>query len=158
MYHILTDTESNTLKVLFISDPATKIPETKYSELIFEVICGSEIINRFDTSHNFWVKFSFQKPSLHKCLSCFAVETINNPSHLTIACNPKECFKTYEDREVNKKNKDIKKGSSVMCFENLVRSIVSVTNLDHFQKPLAEYKKVARLTVDQGKMQKKTSL
>ena len=57
-----------------------------------------------------------------------------------------------------KKNKDIKKGSSVMCFENLVRSIVSVTNLDHFQKPLAEYKKVARLTVDQGKMQKKTSL
>ena len=45
-----------------------------------------------------------------------------------------------------------------MCFENLVRSIVSVTNLDHFQKPLAEYKKVARLTVDQGKMQKKTSL
>ena len=45
-----------------------------------------------------------------------------------------------------------------MCFENLVRSIVSVTNLDNFQKPLAEYKKVARLTVDQGKMQKKTSL
>ena len=45
-----------------------------------------------------------------------------------------------------------------MYFENFATRIVSITNLDHFQKPLAEYKGVARLTVNRGEMQKETSL
>ena len=35
-YHILMDSDSTTLKFLFISDPASEIPETKYREIVFE--------------------------------------------------------------------------------------------------------------------------
>ena len=42
-----------------------------------------------------------------------------------------------------------------MCFENYASRIVSLANFDFFQKPLAEYKEVARLTVDKGEMKRK---
>ena len=45
-----------------------------------------------------------------------------------------------------------------MCFENYASRIVSLANFDYFQKPLAEYKDVTKLTVDNSEMQKKTSL
>ena len=42
-----------------------------------------------------------------------------------------------------------------MNFENNYASwMVSLTNVDLFQKPPAEYKEVARLTLDRGEMQK----
>ena len=45
-----------------------------------------------------------------------------------------------------------------MCFKNFAVRIVSITNLDHFQKPAAEHKEVGRLTVNRGEVQKETSL
>ena len=53
IYHILIDTNSNSLKFLFISDPNSETPESKFREKIFEVITTSEIYNRFDISHEF---------------------------------------------------------------------------------------------------------
>ena len=54
IYHILTDADSSTsLKFVFISNTANEIPDTKYREIIFEVICASDIGKRFDTSHSF---------------------------------------------------------------------------------------------------------
>ena len=158
MYHILTDTNSTALKFLIISDPVSEIPKTKYREIIFEGICASDIVNRFDASHDFWAKFGFQKPELRKFLGYYAVANINNPCHLTIAFNPKKYFEMFEDKGVNKKHEGIKKVSSGTCFESFVARIVSVTNLDHFQKPSVEYKELARLTVNQGEMQKEESL
>ena len=64
----------------------------------------------------------------------------------------------FENNLDNKKHKGIKKSSSGMCFENNTIRIVSLTNFDYFQKPRAEYKEVARLTLGKGKMQKKTTL
>ena len=63
----------------------------------------------------------------------------------------------FEDRGTNKKHKGIKEGSSGMDFENFASRIVSITNLEHFKKSKVEYKEAARLTVDQGEMQKKSS-
>ena len=114
-------------------------------------------MKRFDSSHSFWSQFGYQKPELRKCLGYFAVENIDNPCQLTIASNPKEYFEMFEDRGTNKKHKGIKEGSSGMDFENFASRIVSITNLEHFKKPKVEYKEVARLTVDQGEVQKKTS-
>ena len=68
IYHILTDTNSTALKFLIISDPVSEIPKTKYREIIFEGICASDIVNRFDASHDFWAKFGFQKPELREFL------------------------------------------------------------------------------------------
>ena len=43
MYHILTDTGITSLHFLFVSDAASNITESKYREIIFDVICASEI-------------------------------------------------------------------------------------------------------------------
>ena len=74
---------------------------------------------------------------------------------MTIACNPKEYFELFENNEINKKHKGSKKESAGMNFKNNYTSrIVSLTNFDLFEKPPAEYKEVARLTLDHGDMQK----
>ena len=42
-----------------------------------------------------------------------------------------------------------------MDLENFLTRIVSISNLEDFEKPAA-YEEIAKLTVDQGEMQKKT--
>ena len=54
IYHILTDTDSTSLKFIFISGPESDIQESKYREIIFEVVTSSDIYKRFDSSHPFW--------------------------------------------------------------------------------------------------------
>ena len=53
IYHILTDTDSTSLQLLFVRDPASDKINKKYRDIIFEVIIASEIYNHFDTSHEF---------------------------------------------------------------------------------------------------------
>ena len=60
IYHILTDTDSTSLKFVFISNAAIEIPDSKYREIIFEVIHASNLGERFDTSHSFWSIFGYQ--------------------------------------------------------------------------------------------------
>ena len=88
----------------------------------------------------------------------FSIESTVNPCYLTITHNPKEYFERFEKRKINKKHRGIKKGSSGMNFENYSSRIVSLTNFNYFEKAQVDYKKVARLTVNQGRMQKKTLL
>ena len=102
----------------------------KYREIIFEVIIASKIYHRFDTSHKYWDKFGSQKDFLHKFLGYFSIKNIDNPCLLTIACNPKEYFELFENSQINKKHKGIKKGSSGMNFENYADRIVLLTNFD----------------------------
>lgn len=73
---------------------------------------------------------------------------------MTIACNPKEYYESFENRYVNKKHKGIKTGSTRMNFENFADRLVSVTNFDTFEKPPANYKEVSWLTIFQDEMQK----
>ena len=47
-----------------------------------------------------------------------------------IAWNPKEYYEVFEDRNVNKKHKGIKKGSLGMNFENFSKRINSLTNFN----------------------------
>ena len=54
IFHVLTDTDSTSLKFMFISDADSEIPESKYRGIIFEVIIPSEIYKRFDSSHLLW--------------------------------------------------------------------------------------------------------
>ena len=53
IFHMLTDTNSTSLKFMFISDPNSEIPESKYRDIIFEIITSSQIHKRFDSSHEF---------------------------------------------------------------------------------------------------------
>ena len=56
MYHVLTRHQQHSAKFLSISDPSSETPESKYWEIIFEVITSSKIYKRFDSSHKYWDK------------------------------------------------------------------------------------------------------
>ena len=43
MYHILTDIDSTSLQFLFVSDSSSDKIQSKYREIISEVICASKI-------------------------------------------------------------------------------------------------------------------
>ena len=43
IYHILSDTDSTSLKFVFISGPESEIPESKCREIIFEIVTSSDI-------------------------------------------------------------------------------------------------------------------
>ena len=90
IYHVLTDTDSTCLKFLFVSDPSSNIPNSKYRDIIFEVIIAPEVYNRFDSSDKYWEVCDARKDDLRKRLGYFETEHIDDPCILTIACNPKE--------------------------------------------------------------------
>ena len=112
-----------------------------YRDTIFKAVIASKIYDRFDSLHEYWGKFSARKENLRKCLCYSEIENIDNPCFLTMACNRKEYYELFENSHVNKKHKEIKKGSSGMNFENYAERLVSLKNFDTFEKPPADYKK-----------------
>ena len=55
IFHVLTDTDSTSLKFIFISDPNSELlPEETFWDIIFKVIIASGIYKRFESCHVFW--------------------------------------------------------------------------------------------------------
>ena len=50
---------------------------------------------------------------------------MDNPCISTIASNPKEYFRMFEDKNINKKHKEIKKGFSGFCIENFSKNKIA---------------------------------
>ena len=140
-FHMLTDTDSTSLKFIFISHPNSEIPESKYRD-----ITRSQIYKKFDSSHECWDIFWARKEQKRKKLGYYEVEHIDNLCILTLAVNPKDYLELFEDKNINKKRKGIKKGSAVMGFENFAQRIGSLVNFDTFEKPPVNTKQVLRLT------------
>ena len=61
IFHVLTDTDSTSLKFMFISDPNSEVPEDKFRDIIFEVIIAFKTYKRFDSSHKFCDIFGVRK-------------------------------------------------------------------------------------------------
>ena len=127
IFHILTDTDSTTLKLVFISDPNSDVPEDKFRDINFEVIIATKIYKKFDTSQEFWDIFGSIKERRIKKLGYY--EIIDNSCFVTLTVNPKEYFEILKNSKSNKKHKGIKKGSSGMDFENFVNRIKSLVNI-----------------------------
>lgn len=68
IYHVLTDTDSTSLKFLFVSNPNSDVPESKYRDIVFEVITSSEVYERSDSSHEYWDRFGTRNGDLRKKL------------------------------------------------------------------------------------------
>ena len=66
IFNVLTDTDSASLKFMFISDPNSEVPESNFRDIIFEVKTSAEIYNRFDSSHEFWHIFWAKKEQKRK--------------------------------------------------------------------------------------------
>ena len=63
----------------------------------------------------------------------------------------------FEDKNINKKHKVIKKGSSGLCFENFFQRIKSLVNFDTFEKTPVDLKEVSRFSVVADEMEKKNN-
>ena len=135
IFHVLANTDSTSLKFIFISDPNSETPEDKFRDIIFEVIIASEIYKRFDSSHEFWDIFGTRKEQTRKKLGYYETRNINNPCILTMAINLKEYLELVKDRYLNNKQKSIKKVSSLLGFENFAQRIKSLVNFDTFKEP-----------------------
>lgn len=68
IYHVLTDTDSTALQFIIVSDPNSDVSESKFRDIIFEVIVATKIYKRFDTSQEFWDNFNARKISRQKSL------------------------------------------------------------------------------------------
>ena len=111
---------------------------------------------RFDSSHEYGDNFGVRKEQKRKKLGYFEIEHIDNLCILTIAENPKEYLEMFEDKNINKKHKGIKKGSTGLGFENFSQRIKSLVNFHTFEKTPANLKEVSRFTVAAGEMEKET--
>ena len=121
IFHVLTDTDSTSLKFMFISNQISEIPECKYRDIIFEIIASPQSYKRFDSSHEFWDIFGATKEQKRKKLRYYEIEHIDNPCILTLAVNPKDYLELFEDKNLNKKHKSVKKGSSGLGFKNFAQ-------------------------------------
>ena len=86
---MLTNTGSTSMKFIFISNPNSDIPESKYRDIIFKIIATSQIYKRFDSSLEFLDIFGVRKEKRKK-LGYYEIEHIDNPCILTLAVHPKE--------------------------------------------------------------------
>ena len=151
---MLTDTDSTLLKFMFISDQNSEISQDKYRNIIFEVIISSGLYKRLDCSDEFWDIFRERKEHNRKKLVYHEIEHVDNPCVLTLAVSPKEYFELFEDKNLNKKHKGIKKGSSGLGFKNVAGRIRSLVNFDTFEQPSQDTKQVSRFAVVAGEMVK----
>ena len=86
-FHVLTDTDSGSLKFVFFSDPNSYIPEVMFRDIIFEVITlrltsakDLILLATFDSSDNTSGTFSvLEKRTDKKNLGYYGTENINNP-------------------------------------------------------------------------------
>ena len=113
----LTDTYSTSLSYIFIYYKGCLVKEDKTRDIIFKVMIHSKFLERLDVSHKFWERFAVRNKTVKKQVGIYEDKSIDYPTILTIAVNPKEYFEKYKDRTFNKKSKRIKKDTPGMDFE-----------------------------------------
>ena len=152
VYHVLTDTDSTCIQFLVISSVNSMFTEPQVRDIIFEVFSRTPIVDRFDKSDPFWKRFNVQDPTNQKVLELYEVESIDDPSYVTLAVNPKEYFEYFKSQNMNKKHKGIKKGAPGMNYQSFAERIKPLHSFNTFQKPRTEKKKVVCFTVKKGTM------
>ena len=156
-YQCLTDTDSTSINFIFICDFECIVDELVARKIIFEVMTTSKILKRLDLSDDFWAQFNVQDKKLKKQVGLFEVENINKANVITIAINPKEYLEEFEDLSINKKHKDIKKGTPGMDFSAYCSKLASITEyFDSQIKPNRAKIKQKRFQVIDDAMQMNT--
>ena len=120
LLHNLTDTDSTSLTFIFISYKDCTVKESLSRNLIFEIMIKSKLLERLDLSDEFQEQFGVHNKKLKKQVGLYEVESIDNPTMLTIAINPKEYFEQYKNFSINKKAKGIRKDTQGMNFDAYV--------------------------------------
>ena len=147
LYFNLTDTDSCFLTHVLVCFNDCLIKELLARNIIFEVLINSEFFERLDTSHKFWKQFdNIHKPELHKQAGLYEIESINNPDTITIVINPKEYFKKFKNKNLDKKHKGLRKDVYGMDFESYTSRVISLSELCNIDGCNEELTKPEKLT------------
>ena len=130
IYLILTDTDSCSIKFLFVSDIKSNITESDTHSPIFKIITQSKIRPRLASSDAFFKQCDCHRPKLKKQVGPYEIESIDNPNVITIAVNPKEYSEAFRNINFNKKHKGVKKTTSGMDFESYASRILDLREYD----------------------------
>ena len=82
------------------------------------------------------------------------LKNIKRPCQIVLAVNPKEYFEYFCDERVNKKHKEIKKGSRGMDFENFTSRIASLNEIKSLRNPSIQFQEQQRFKIRGGEMEK----
>ena len=147
LYQNLTDTDSTSLFFNFICKLDCSVPESEAKIIIFECLKKSKFLNRLDLSDDFWKQFEIYDHNTKTVRVLFEIESINNQNICTIAINPKEYFKKFKDRKINKKHKGVRKDTTGMNFENYAMRINALREFDDKKEEEKMYKKDYKLRI-----------
>ena len=118
LYLNLTNTDSTSLLFNFICKLDCSIPESEARKIIFQCMKKSKIAEKLDLSDPFWKDSEMHNPKAKKQMGLYEVESIENPNICTIAINSKEYFEKFNDRNINKKHKGVRRDTLGMNFES----------------------------------------
>ena len=71
----------------------------------------SKLLELLDLSDEFYEQFGVRNKKLKKQVGLYEVESIDNPTMMTIAINPKEYFEQYKNFSINKSKRYKKRHS-----------------------------------------------
>ena len=91
-YSVLTETDSICIFFIFICKLSCSVPNEKSRDVSFEVIANNDVLNQFDTSHEFCDQFKLNNINLRKKLGYFSIEKIDRQCLVTVSVNPKKYF------------------------------------------------------------------
>ena len=78
----------------------------------------SKVFDRLDLLAEFYEQFNCRNEDLRKRVGLFEIESIDKPSAITIALNPKEYSERFIDHSDNKKHKGLEKSTPGMDFDS----------------------------------------
>ena len=151
-FSVLTNTDRICIFYIFICKPESSLQDSKFRDILFEVIKENKILHRFYTSHKFWEKFSVRDKSLKKKFGYYSIENIDDPCLVTVAVNLREYLETFESVKINKKHKGLRKGARGMEFENYSEKINSVQEIETFGQLTQDKQKQNRFSVKSNEM------
>ena len=130
LYQNLTDTDSTSLFLNFICNINCSVAESKARKIIFQCMKKSKIAKRLDASDEFWKQFEMYDNSTEKVMGLYKTENIDNQNISTIANNPKEYYKKFNNRKMNKKHRGVRRDTEGMSFKAYANRITSRRQLN----------------------------
>ena len=118
-YLLNTDTDSASLEFIVVADNMCDLGGREMRQVLWKIFLYDYIHKRLDLSSKFFEQFSKRNESIRKQVGLCEFENIEHGIICAICVNFKEYFELYSLLyEVNKKHKEVRKGTKGIDFDN----------------------------------------
>ena len=114
------------------------IRNVRYWKLTFEIALSSKLFEHLDCSHEYFDIFQARDENIKKQVGLYKTEAIDNPTMISIIVNPKEYKEHYQNKDSNKRQRGVCRGTTGMTLEALVSCISSLQEHEDTKKLKSE--------------------